>query len=160
MEYRIVKALVNNRGPQGEEPSEIRRIILWIMEPYNMHHVPSEEMEELDLDCYYLAVLGGDYVGACGYAMLSKTQGKTTLLSVLPQYSGLGIGRALQEKRVGVMQELGATSVITNADRPASIAWYKRQGYVEVGNIPKVHSFGWDGADCWTTLELSLEANN
>lgn len=156
MEYKIVKALVNGCGPLGEGADKVRSTILEIMQPYNMHHVPSEEMGELDLDCYYLAMCDNIYLGACGYCMISPTQGKTTLLAVDKAFSGKGIGKALQDVRVDKMRELGACSIITNADRPDSIAWYKRQGYTQIGSIQKIHSFGWDGADSWTTLELTL----
>ena len=51
---------------------------------------------------------------------------------------------------------LGAKKVVTNADRPKSINWYKKQGYVEVGSYPKIHEFGLPDVHEWTTLELML----
>lgn len=147
----------NGVGPKGEPAEEILSIILKLMEPYNMHHVPSEEMPELEINKFFLAEVDNKYVGASGYKMVGPTAGKTTLLAVDALYARRGIGSALQKIRVAKMKQLGATSIITNSDRPATIAWYKKQGYQEVGKIPKAHSFGWEGADSWTTLELKLD---
>ncbi|HXK62480.1 MAG TPA: GNAT family N-acetyltransferase, partial [Acidobacteriota bacterium] len=133
--------------------------ILEVMKPWNMHHVPSPEMEELDLDCFYVARLGSRVVGAAGYKVLSQTRGKTTLLGVLPEYCNAGIGRMLQDIRLEAMHRVGVKTVITNADRPETIAWYKKHyGYREVGRLAKVSSFGDPSVDHWTTLELDLDA--
>ncbi|MFB3904944.1 MAG: GNAT family N-acetyltransferase [Acidobacteriota bacterium] len=132
--------------------------ILEVMRPWNMHHVPSPEMEELDLECFYVARLDGRIVGAAGYKVLSQTRGKTTLLGVLPEYCNAGIGRMLQDARLEAMHRIGVNKVITNADRPETIAWYKRRyGYREVGRLAKVCSFGDPAVDYWTTLELDLD---
>jgi hypothetical protein len=68
------------------------------------------------------------------------------------------VGERLQELRMASMRELGCKTVITNADQPATIAWYKRKfGYGEVGSVPKLHEFGEPSVDRWTTLEADLE---
>ena len=132
--------------------------ILRIMEFWNMHHVPSEEMPDLDTACFFIAEQEGRIVGASGYIMLSPTEGKTTLLGVDPHINGRGIGRRLQEARMKAMYDLGAESLITNADRSRTISWYKELfGYEEIGSIPKVHSFGDDGVSHWTTLKTNLK---
>lgn len=158
---QILPALSSQCGPMGESAQEMRTIILNIMEPYNMHHVPSLEMDELELDKFYVALVrhhrtGLEYAGAAGYKMLDASTGKTTLLSVLPKYAKQGIGQKLQDARVDAMRQLGATQIITNADRPDSIAWYKKQGYQEIGKLKKLHSFGLDTVEEWTTLKLKL----
>ena len=57
------------------------------------------------------------------------------------------------------MLESGCTRVVTNADRPGTIAWYQRKfGYKAVGNLAKLHEFGDPNIDHWTTLEADLEA--
>ena len=49
-------------------------------------------------------------------------------------------------------------TVVTNADRPATILWYKeRFGYKEVGTLEKISEFGDAKIARWTTLELDLE---
>jgi 3-oxoadipate:acetyl-CoA acetyltransferase len=134
-----------------------RRNILRVMEPANMHHVPSAEMDELDLDCFFVACVEGKIVGAAGYKMMSDGNGKTTLLAVLPEYRGLHIGKKLQDIRLRAMHSLGARKVTTNADRPNTISWYKHwYGYYEVGSIEKIHSFGDPDLKRWTTLEMDL----
>ncbi len=136
-----------------------RDAILECLRPWNMHHVPSPEMEQVELDRFFVAELSGRIVGAAGYTFLAPGHGKTTLLGVLPQHNALGIGAALQEARVQAMAAQGATKIPTNADRPQVIAWYKKHwGYREVGRLPKLHSFGDDAVVEWTTLEMDVEA--
>jgi 3-keto-5-aminohexanoate cleavage enzyme len=133
--------------------------ILEVMKPSNMHHVPSPEMEELDVSCFFVAKADNRIVGAGGYKVLSQTQGKTTLLAVLPEYGRQGIGKALQDARLKKMHSLGVKTVTTNADRPETINWYKNKyGYKEVGTLQKVCDFGDSTVDQWTTLELSLDS--
>jgi 3-keto-5-aminohexanoate cleavage enzyme len=137
-----------------------REAILKVMEPWNMHRVPSPEMAELDISCFFVARVDGRIVGASGYTILSQKVGKTTLLGVLPDYAKMGIGRALHDERLRAMARLGVTKVVTNADRPATIAWYKKNwGYEEVGRLKKVSPFGDDAVDHWTTLEMDLVAH-
>jgi 3-keto-5-aminohexanoate cleavage enzyme len=134
-----------------------RRAILEVMRPANMHAVPSPEMEELDPTCFFVARLGGKVVGAGGYKLLGPERAKTTLLAVLPEYGRMGIGAALQEARLRAMHRAGVTTVVTNADRPPTIEWYKRRfGYREVGKLKKLVPFGDPNVDEWTTLELDL----
>ena len=56
-----------------------------------------------------------------------------------------------------LMAQAGASRVITNADRPETIAWYERHfDYRRVGEVPKRHPFGLTDVDRWTTLEARL----
>ena len=136
-----------------------RRAILDVMRHWNMHHVPSPEMEELDLDHFFVALAGDGVIGAAGYKILSQTLGKTTLLGVLPDFNGRGVGAALQHARCQAMHRVGVKRVVTNCDLPQTIDWYKRRfGYKQVGTLRKVRSFGDPGIDHWTTLEMDLEA--
>jgi ribosomal-protein-alanine N-acetyltransferase len=133
--------------------------ILEVMRPWNMHHVPSAEMESLDLNCFFVAEMDGIIIGASGYKLLGPGQGKTTLLAVLPEYLGSGAGAALQLRRMEAMAALGVHTVTTNADRPETIAWYKsRFGYIEVGKLSKIHDFGRSDIGHWTTLQCDLAA--
>ena len=133
--------------------------ILKVMLPWNMHHVPSPEMEELNTERFFIARVDGKVVGAAGYEILSQELGKTTLLGVLPKFNRMGIGTQLQHTRCAAMYRLGVKRVITNADLPKTIAWYqKRFGYKVVGKLKKVASFGSPDIDHWTTLEMDLEA--
>ncbi len=135
-----------------------RTAILAVMRPYNMHHVPSVEMEELDLECFFVARIDGSIVGAAGYRLLAPGRAKTTLLGVLPEYSGHGVGKALQHRRMEVMHQAGVRVLTTNADRPDTILWYRKHfGYRPVGTLPKLCSFGLEDVDHWTTLETDLD---
>jgi len=136
-----------------------RDAVLRVMEPWNMHHVPSQEMEELDLSCFFVARARdtGEIIGAAGYKVLSQGEGKTTLLGVFPEFTGSGIGRDLQEARLSALYEQGVRTVTTNADRPDVIVWYKKHfGYREVGTLGKMCSFGLEDVPEWTTLRMDL----
>ncbi len=136
-----------------------REAILRIMQRWNMHHVPSLEMKELDFTCFHVARFENKIIGAAGYEILSKDRGKTTLLGVYPEFQGGGIGKALQNIRLEAMYDRGIKKVITNADRPEIIVWYKKHyGYYKIGRLKKVCSFGLDSVDYWTTLEVDLDA--
>ena len=133
-------------------------LIIDVLAAANMHHIPSKEMPALDLRTCYVALSGRKIVGIGAYKMLSRTRGKTLLLAVMPEFRGRGIGRALQERRIGAMRRRGARSVITNADRPEAIAWYLRMGYRKIGTLKKRHEFGERRIGSWTTLELILSS--
>jgi 3-keto-5-aminohexanoate cleavage enzyme len=133
--------------------------MLEVLRTANMHHVPSEEVPELDWRCCFVARAGERVVGMSGYKLLSETEGKTTLMAVDPAYRRYGLGMRLQTARLRAMATLGAQTVVTNADRPVTIAWYKKHfAYRQIGTVPKVHEFGDPDVHEWTTLEMDLEA--
>jgi N-acetylglutamate synthase-like GNAT family acetyltransferase len=135
-----------------------RDAVLHVLAFANMHYVPSAEMPELALDKFHVAVIGGRVVGCSGFTVLPDGRGKTTLMAVDPTYRGLGVGQRLQEIRMIELRSLGCKVVITNADRPETIDWYKRKfGYREIGSLKKVHEFGDPAVDHWTTLEADIE---
>lgn len=137
-----------------------RQAILKVLETSNMHHIPSAEMHDLDTGWWYVAEVDGDIVGVGGWELQHRTGeliGKTTLLTVKPESRSLGVGRALQELRMGMMRDAGAAKVVTNADRPEVIDWYQRHfGYRKVGTLAKVMEFSLPDVDHWTTLEAPL----
>jgi len=141
------------KAREGDMPQ-----IMDLLELANMHHIPSEEMPELDWRCCFVARDGARLAGMSGYKVLSPTEGKTTLMVVHPDYRRRGIGQRLQALRLRAMARAGIKVVTTNADLPRTIAWYKKHfGYREVGRLKKVHEFGDPDIDAWTTLELDLE---
>lgn len=143
---------------ESAKPSDFEEI-LSVLKPWNMHHIPSLEMDMIDFNTFFVAKIDNRIVGVSGYRILSKENGKTTLLAVYPDLQGSGIGKALQEKRLEAMHEVGVKKVTTNADRSNIIVWYKKHyGYYEVGKLKKIASFGLDKIDFWTTLEMDLEA--
>jgi len=147
MNYSIIKAGANDRLG-----------ILFILEQFNMHHIPSLEMDELDIDKFFVAKIRDKIVGAAGYKMLSPTEAKTTLMGVLPEFSGDGIGKELHHERMKAVYALGAKTLTTNADRHETIIWYKKHfGYKEIGKLKKLCAFGGENIDYWTTLRTDLE---
>lgn len=131
--------------------------IIELMRPYNMHHIPSPEMGHLDYQLFIVAEYDDRLIGAAGYTFLSSDVGKTTLLAVHPDYKKKGIGLKLQAIRMQILRSLGCAKIITNADRPETIAWYKQNfGYREIGKLPKIHPFGLADVSEWTTLEADL----
>jgi ribosomal-protein-alanine N-acetyltransferase len=117
-------------------------------------------MHDFDVGRWHVAVKSEVIVGVAGFRLLATPDGpvgKTTLLAVHPQARGHGIGQALQEHRMELMRDAGAVRVITNADRPDTIAWYERHfGYRKIGEVEKLHEFGLPEVDRWTTLEAPL----
>ncbi len=137
-----------------------RRGMLEVLATANMHHVPSAEMNDFDVGTWLVAESEAGMVGVAGFVLMHdgrETVGKTTLLAVPPANRKEGIGAELQELRMELMRRAGAARVVTNADRPETIDWYKRRfGYREVGHVLKRHEFGLPEVDRWTTLEASL----
>ena len=142
------------------DPPADRAEMLEVLRTANMHHLPSAEMHGLEVGTWHVAEVDGRIVGVSGFDLVGANGylvGKTTLLAVHPDARGLGVGKALQELRMSLMRDAGATKVVTNADRPETIAWYERHfGYVRVGELPKLHEFGDPDVKHWTTLEASL----
>jgi 3-keto-5-aminohexanoate cleavage enzyme len=133
--------------------------IMGVLEYWNMHHIPSAEMESIDTSCFFIARLSGIVAGVAGYMIEKDGSGETTLLGIIPEFSGWGIGRELQNARLEAMYRAGVKKVTTNADRQETILWYKKHyGYRETGSLKKLCDFGLPEVDCWTTLELDLDA--
>lgn len=132
--------------------------IIAILKKWNMHHIPSPEVEELDLSCFFVATSFGKVIGASGYKILSKNRGKTTLLAILPELQGYEIGKQLQDIRLEAMHEAGVKKVVTNSDDIKTINWYKKHyNYHTVGSLKKLCSFGLKNVNHWTTLEMDLD---
>lgn len=149
------RADVQYRRAAAEDEPALRVVL----KTANFDNVPSPEMPELRLENYYVAEVSGTIVGCCGWIVLPDGHGKTTLMAVDPNYRGWGIGQKLQELRMLEMRRLGCSTVITNADIPATITWYQRKfGYRVIGTLPKEHEFGDPTVDHWTTLEADIEA--
>jgi len=136
---------------------ENRQDIFRLLKQANMHYIPSEEMPSLTYKNYFVAIANGKVVGFSGYKTLSEHNAKTELMVVDNQTRGQGIGYALQMRRMEDMLNKGIRELITNADLPSSIHWYKKHfGYKEIGKLKKIHEFGNPNIDEWTTLQVDL----
>ncbi|MCX8082793.1 MAG: GNAT family N-acetyltransferase [bacterium] len=142
-----------------EKATDIDRpAIMRLLKQANMHYIPSPEMPSITYENYFVARLNGKVVGFCGYKVLDSTTAKTELMVVDKRYRSRGIGYKLQVCRMEDMFAKGIQRVITNTDLPETIAWYKRHfGYIEVGKVKKLHTFGAPDIDYWTTLEVDLK---
>lgn len=137
---------------------EDRKAILKVLEPWNMHRVPSPGVEDIDFSSFFVAKLYNQIVGVAGYKILDNTHAKTRLLAVFPELQGSGIGKALQDKRLMEMYTQGIRTVITDADRPDTVIWYKKYyGYREVERRKKTSTHGLASAEFTTILELDLD---
>ena len=137
---------------------EDKSAILELLKQANMHNIPSPEMPQLTYENYFVAKWQGQIIGFCGYKILSKTTAKTELMVVDRTYRGQGIGYKLQVTRMEDMYNKGIRKLITNADLPATIKWYKKHfGYEKMGELKKLHEFGDPNIDCWTTLQVDLD---
>lgn len=133
--------------------------MLNILKVWNMHHIPSPEVEDLDLSCFFVALFSGKIIGLSGYKVLSSKQGKTTLMAILPEFQGHDIGKKLQDIRLEAMHKAGVETITTNADDIRTIAWYKKHyNYRTVGKLKKLCSFGLEHVDHWTTIEMDLNS--
>ena len=149
-------AITIERATEADRPR-----IFELLEQANMHHVPSPEMPEITWENYFVARLDGKIVGFCGYKVLSATEAKTELMVVDRAARGLGVGMMLQTRRMEDMVARGLETVVTNADLPPTIAWYKKHfGYEEIGRLEKLREFGDPDIDHWTTLRADLNAWN
>jgi len=136
---------------------EDKPAIFALLEQVNMHYIPSREMPEIAFENYFVARVGGQVVGFCGYKILSSDEAKTELMVVDDRYRGHGIGYKLQLRRMEEMLRKGVRTLTTNADLPSAIEWYKKHfGYREVGKLKKFHEFGDPAIHEWTTLQVNL----
>jgi len=134
-----------------------RPFIFELLKQANMHYIPSKEMPGLEYENYFVAKVDSKIVGFCGYKILSSTEAKTELMVVDNKYRGKGIGNMLQIRRMEDMLEKDIKTLVTNADLPATIEWYKKHfGYEEVGKLKKHHEFGNPNIQYWTTLKTDL----
>lgn len=148
-----MKFTIRPAGP-GDMPG-----ILEVLSKWNMHHIPSPEMPELDLSFVFVAVQSGRIIGLGGYKLLSPGLAKTTLLAVLPEFQGYGLGRELHDIRLDAMRKAGVRKVTTNADDLKAVSWYmKHYGARVTGSLRKVCSFGLPHVDHWTMMETDLDA--
>ena len=65
MDYQIRKAKFQDK-----------EAMLNILKVWNMHHIPSVEVEELDLSCFFVALVLGRIIGLSGYKILSEKKVK------------------------------------------------------------------------------------
>ena len=131
--------------------------VMAVLKSANMHQWPSPEMPSVDWDRFWMVKLDGTVVGAAGYRLLENGDAKTTLMAVLPECKGKGIGLALQAHRMRMAMTEGSKIMHTSSDIPRTIEWYKRHfGYEMTGSVQKLHEFGRPDIDTWTSMKTDL----
>ena len=67
--------------------------MLKVLETANMHHIPSREVPKLDWKyCFVATNKEGKIVGMSGWEPVNEKSCKTTLMAVLPECKGFGVG--------------------------------------------------------------------
>ena len=131
--------------------------IMELLKPYNMHHVPSAEMPKLYIEYCFVAEENGRLIGFSGWKPTEDGEAKTTLGCLDSEYQGKRISDKLLSLILVDAYECGCSYMITNADRPVAINWYKKRfGFKEIGKLKKLHDFGLSSVDEWTTLKIDL----
>jgi N-acetylglutamate synthase-like GNAT family acetyltransferase len=98
------------------------------------------QVSEIDLRNAFVAVQDGKIVGFCHYKHQGKNAAKTTLLTVLPEFRGLGLGEKLQLARMREAREKGYKILLTFCETPATVDWYvKHFGYKILETEPVYH---------------------
>jgi N-acetylglutamate synthase-like GNAT family acetyltransferase len=90
------------------------------------------QVSEIDLRNGFVAVIDGRVVGFAHYKHLSEDTAKTTLITVLPEYAGLGVGKKLQLARMKDAYEKGYKKLITYCETPTVVDWYIKHFNYEI----------------------------
>jgi len=121
--------------------------------------IPEPEVSELVIAHTFVAEVGREIAGVASYFVRSNEVFETGSFAVLRCWRGYGIGYRLQHARLLEMKARGATTVITQTDKPENVEWFVRRfGYRQTDRNMKRHSFGDPDIDHWIVLELNLAA--
>ena len=82
------------------------------------------QISGIDLRNGFVAVIDGKIVGFSHYKHLNARTAKTTLITVMPEYAGLGLGKELQLARMKEAYEKGYKKLITYCETPIVVNWY------------------------------------
>lgn len=102
-----------------------------------------EEIERSGNEVELVAVIDGHIVGSAG-ASVVRSRRKVAHrarfgISILKEYWGMGIGRALLEASIGCAQQAGYTQLQLEvvADNERAVSFYRRAGFEEYGRNPR-----------------------
>ena len=98
------------------------------------------QVSKIDLQNAFIAIHDGKIVGFSHYKNLEEGTAKTTLITVLPECQGLGLGKELQIARMREAYEKGYKKLITYCETPATVNWYvKHFNYKILRTEPVYH---------------------
>lgn len=94
---------------------------------------------EIDLQNAFVAVHVGKIVGFSHYKHLQEDTAKTTLITVLPEYRGLDLGKDLQVARMKEANQKGYKKLITFCESPNIVKWYIKHFNYKILRTEKIH---------------------
>ncbi|HCC35569.1 MAG TPA: GNAT family N-acetyltransferase [Ruminococcaceae bacterium] len=98
-------------------------------------HVPlSEELDDYDKEALHILVLTDGLPVGCGRVYLRDDTAKLGRIAVLKEYRGSGAGFRLCEELISAAIEMGAKTLILDAQTQA-VGFYKKLGFKEEGEI-------------------------
>ena len=104
------------------------------------YYVKNVRIAEGGVKYYDRVMQDGKIVGFCHYKHQGENAAKTTLLTVLPEFRGLGLGEKLQLARMREAREKGYKILLTFCETPATVDWYvKHFGYKILETEPVYH---------------------
>lgn len=131
------------------------------------------QVSEINLQNAFLAIIDRKIVGFSHYKLLGEGVAKTTLISVLPECQGLGLGEKLQVARMREAYEKGCKKLITFCDTQRAVNWYVKHFNYKIlrteSNRHRLHFFmlkdriiwgvhyGFKGQKLLQVLECDLE---
>lgn len=138
-----------DRPAEADWPS-----ILALLETANLHRIGGPEMREYPLSMCFVARLGKEIVGVCGYRIVNERSARNTMTAVAPKHRGQGVGTRLKRACIDFLAEQGVREIFTNCDHQAIIDWNLREfGFQPTGRlIPKEEDFGDSNATHWINL--------
>jgi ribosomal protein S18 acetylase RimI-like enzyme len=96
----------------------------WIDDDYGEIITLYNRVSEIDLRNGFIAVHEGKIAGFSHYKGLKNSTAKTTLLTVLPEFRGLDLGKKLQIARMKEAYQNGYKELITYCETPTVVNWY------------------------------------
>ena len=98
------------------------------------------QVSEIDLENAFVALHDGKIAGFCHYKHLDGDTAKTTLITVLPECRGLGLGEKLHLARIKKARKKGYKKLITFCETPATVDWYVKHFNCKIlGTEPVYH---------------------
>lgn len=97
------------------------------------------QVSKIDLQNGFVGLHNGKIVGFSHYKHLEEGTAKTTLITVLPEFTGLGLGEKLQLARMNEAREKGYKKLITFCEKPAVVDWYIKHFNYKILRTELVH---------------------
>ncbi len=118
-------------SPEEFERAYAIRLEVFVKE----QHVPlEEELDDYDKEALHLIVFIDGNPAGCGRVYLRNDTAKLGRIAVRKEYRKSGVGRALCEALIDVATEMGAKTLLLDAQTQA-LGFYQKLGFKEEGDI-------------------------